>query len=322
MFVQPQPAPPQAAHPRLPAPAHRSSVLPTCCTESAPTALLTAEEERALALRIQAGDQAARTRLIEANLRFVVRIATRYCPVLPTGMELDDLVQEGTLGLMRAVDKFRPHEHGTRFTTYAFAWVHQAINRALNDRGHTVHIPDYRMQHVRAAWRMTDTLTHTLNREPTLAEVADALGIRQEDLQLAVASARHPSSLDAPLSRTDGAPAGDIGTCLLDQLEDRTALTPEEAACLTCLTDELRAVLSACLSPRACVVLTLRYGLDGQPPRSLSQVGRVLALSKERVRQLQTEALARIRCSRQMRALGIYVGVDVKEQEEGTQAIR
>ena len=244
--------------------------------------LLTREQEAELAGRIRAGEEAAKERLIEANLRLVVQVARRY---INRGLPLPDLIEEGNIGLLRAVEKFEP-ERGTRFATYATWWIRQAVARALANQARTIRLPVHVEMLLGRYKRERERLTQTLNRVPTAGELAQALGTSEEQIGELEELRLQPVSLDAPL----GADSRRVGDILVDEAAD-------PAAALTRLFHEradLVAVLDD-LAPNERAVLRRRFGLDGDEPETLEAIGRRLDYSRERVRQIEAAALRKLR---------------------------
>jgi len=244
--------------------------------------LLTREQEIDLARRLAAGDETAKQRLIESNLRLVVQVARRY---LNRGLPLPDLIEEGNLGLMRAVEKFDA-ERGLRFSTYATWWIRQAVSRALANQARTVRIPIHVQLLLGRYLKEQQRLTQKLGRVPTTAEVAQALGTTEEQVSELEELRQQPLSLDAPI-------AGETGR-LSDVIADATA---DPAAVLTRLFREradLVAVLDD-LAPNERTVLRRRFGLEGDEPETLEAIGQRLDLSRERVRQIETAGLRKLR---------------------------
>ena len=238
-------------------------------------------EGEALAGRVQAGRQ-ARQRFIQSNLRLVVSVAKRY---QSAGLPLIDLVQEGNLGLIRAVEKF-DHRKGFKFSTYATWWIRQAVTRAIADKGRTIRVPVHMAETVGQVQRSAAHLARALGREPTVDEIAAASGLAPEKVAEAQRVAFDPVSLFAQV--------GDDDAELVDFLADPTAELPAEAAMTSFEHRELRNVLSM-LNPREQRVLELRFGLDGERPRTLDEVGKEFRVTRERVRQIEAKALSKLR---------------------------
>jgi RNA polymerase primary sigma factor len=245
-------------------------------------ALLTREEERELARRKDEGDEAAKKRLIESNLRLVMAITRNYTKA---NVPLLDLIQEGNLGLIRAVEKF-DYRLGFKLSTYATWWIRQAITRALADQGRTIRLPVHVADQVRRLLRARRQLAQKLNREPTLAELARETQQSEERVRELLELVENPVSLETPV--------GDGESLYGDLIEDVHALAPHEQSAEQARGRELAGALEQ-LNPRMRRVLSLRFGLDGESPQTLEEVGTQLGITRERVRQLETRALRELR---------------------------
>jgi RNA polymerase primary sigma factor len=246
--------------------------------------LLTREEERELARRKDEGDEEAKRRLIESNLRLVMAITRNYTKA---NVPLLDLIQEGNLGLIRAVEKF-DYRLGYKLSTYATWWIRQAITRALADQGRTIRLPVHVADQVRRLLRARRQLAQKLNREPTLPELARETQQTEERVRELLELVETPVSLETPV--------GDGESLYGDLIEDVHALAPHEQSAEQARTRELAGALEQ-LNPRMRRVLSLRFGLDGEPPHTLEEVGAELGITRERVRQLETRALRELRLS-------------------------
>jgi RNA polymerase primary sigma factor len=257
--------------------------------------LLSAEEEVALAKRAEGGDLAAKERLIEANLRLVVSIAKRY---LGRGLSLLDLIQEGNLGLMRAVEKF-DYRRGFKFSTYATWWIRQAVTRALADQARTIRIPVHMVEATNKLLRVQRQLLCERNREPSPEEMAAALGVGPQKVREMLRMIQPPISLESPIGEQGDSRLGDF-------IEDEDAPRPPEAAIESLRKGELAALLGM-LSRRERAILELRFGLAGEPPRTLEEVGRQFGVGRERIRQLENKTMARLRTCRDAQHLRDYL---------------
>jgi RNA polymerase primary sigma factor len=257
------------------------------------TPLLTAAEERSLARAVERGDLAAKDRLVQANLRLVVHVAKRYVHD-DHGMTLPDLVQEGTLGLVRAVEKF-DWRRGHRFSTYATIWIRQSIGRAIADKGRPLRLPVHVGQRLSALHREERRLAAALGRAPAIAELADALGVPPEEVLEDGELLRMTVSLDAPLG-------DDADGTLADVLADDTAAAPDARAELLVVGEALRRALAS-LPPRERAVLELRYGLDAGGAATAAETARRLRLRPQQVRRLEELALRRLRAAPETAAL-------------------
>jgi RNA polymerase primary sigma factor len=244
--------------------------------------LLTAGEERALAQLKDEGDEEAKKRLIEGNLRLVMSITRNYTKA---GVPLLDLIQEGNLGLIRAVEKF-DWRMGYKLSTYATWWIRQAVTRALADQGRTIRLPVHVADQVRRVMRARRILSQKLNREPVLREIAAESGFTEAKVRDLLALIEDPISLETPV--------GDGESVFADLIEDDNADLPEETTAETMRSTELTLALEA-LNPRMRIVIARRFGLDGQTPQTLEQVGSELGITRERVRQLESRALRELR---------------------------
>ncbi len=245
--------------------------------------LLTVDEEIEIAQRIEDGDSSAKAELAEANLRLVVSIAKRY---INRGMPFLDLIQEGNLGLMRAVEKFE-YKKGFKFSTYATWWIRQAITRAIADQARTIRIPVHMVETINRLLRVQRTLVQDLGREPTPEEIAEELDMEVERVREIQKIAQEPVSLETPIGEEEDSHLGDF-------IPDEDIPSPQEAATTTMLREQLFQTLSM-LTEREQKVIRLRFGLDDGKIRTLEEVGRVFDVTRERIRQIEAKALRKLR---------------------------
>jgi len=261
--------------------------------EIARVPLLTKEEEVELAKRIEAGDEEAKKKLAEANLRLVVSIAKKY---RGCGLPFLDLIQEGNLGLMKAVEKF-DWRKGYKFSTYATWWIRQAILRAITNRSRTIRVPTHINELIRKIHEAEREHIKEHGSGPTLEELAEELDTTVDNIVKAKRTAQYTASLDTPIGYDEE------GAVLGDFIEDEDAVSPTRETFRELLIQEIRKALKERLTPRERRVLELRYGLDGNPPKTLDEVGEIFGISRERVRQIQKEALEKLRGSEVLQKL-------------------
>ncbi|MBS3813766.1 sigma-70 family RNA polymerase sigma factor [Candidatus Bipolaricaulota bacterium] len=260
--------------------------------------LLTRQEEVQLAQQIEEGDQAAKQELATANLRLVISIAKKYRNF---GLSFLDLIQEGNLGLMKAVEKF-DWRKGYKFSTYATWWIRQAILRAITNRSRTIRVPAHMSELIRDIKKVEREYLQEHGEEPQPKEIAEELDIPKEKVRRAKKTAQRTTSLDKPLNEE-----GDSSGVLGDIMADDSLPNPEEESLQSLLKDELKKLLHEVLTDRERRILQLRYGLEDYHPRTLNEVGKVFGISRERVRQIQKQAINKLKSPKVKNKLRAYM---------------
>ncbi len=257
--------------------------------------LLTPEREKYLAEQIALGDKAAKDELIEANLRLVVSIAKRH---VGKGMYFLDLIQEGNLGLIKAVEKF-DYSKGYKFSTYATWWIRQAITRAIADQARTIRIPVHMVETIHKVSRTARQLLQELGREPTTDEIAERLGMTADKVREIMKIAQDPVSLETPIGEEEDSHLGDF-------VEDNDSPAPSESASYSLLREQITNILNT-LTPREAEVIRLRFGLEDGRPRTLEEVGKQFKITRERIRQIEAKALRKLRHPSRSKPLRDYL---------------